>query len=42
MGDKWLAGAESAINDIMPYVIILVALALFLFARAMRAKGALR
>lgn len=37
-----LPGAESAINDIMPYVIILVALALFLFARAMRAKGVLR
>jgi hypothetical protein len=37
-----LPGAESAINDIMPFVIILVALALFLYARAMRAKGVLR
>ena len=37
-----LAGAEGAMNDIMPFVIILVALALFLYARAMRAKGVLR
>ena len=37
-----LAGAEGAMNAIMPYVIILVALALFLYARAMKAKGVLR
>jgi len=37
-----LAGAEGAMNDIMPYVIIVIALALFLYARAMRAKGLLR
>ena len=37
-----LAGAEGAINDIMPYVIIVIALALFLYARAMKAKGILR
>jgi hypothetical protein len=37
-----LAGAEGAMNTIMPYVIILVALALFLDARAMKAKGVLR
>jgi hypothetical protein len=37
-----LAGAEGAMNTIMPYVIILVALALFLYARAMKAKGVLR
>ena len=29
-------------NDIMPFVIILVALGLFLYARAMKAKGVLR
>jgi cyanate permease len=37
-----LPGAEGAMNDIMPFVIILVALALFLYARAMKAKGVLR
>lgn len=37
-----LAGAEGPMADIMPFVIILVALALFLYARAMTAKGVLR
>ena len=37
-----LAGMEGALVDAMPYIIIAVALALFLYARAMRAKGALR
>jgi hypothetical protein len=37
-----LAGAEGAMNAIMPYVIVIVALALFLYARAMKAKGVLR
>ena len=37
-----LAGMEGAMNDIMPFVIILVALGLFLYARAMKAKGLLR
>jgi hypothetical protein len=37
-----LAGAEGAMNDIMPFVIILIALALFLYARATRAKDVLR
>ena len=38
-----LAGMEdSAAAAIMPYVIIGVALALFLYARSMRAKGVLR
>ena len=37
-----LAGSEGAMNTIMPYVIIIVALALFLYARAMKAKGVLR
>jgi uncharacterized MnhB-related membrane protein len=37
-----LAGAEGVMNDVMPYVIILVALALFLYARAMKARGVLR
>ena len=37
-----LAGAEGAMNTIMPYVIIIVALALFLYARVMKAKGVLR
>ena len=37
-----LAGAEGAMNTIMPYVIIIVALAVFLYARAMKAKGVLR
>lgn len=36
-----LAGAEGPANDIMPYVIILIALGLFLYARAMKAKGVL-
>jgi hypothetical protein len=37
-----LAGAEGVVNDAMPYVIIGVALAQFLYARAMKAKGVLR
>ena len=37
-----LAGAEGVMNDVMPYVIIGVALAQFLYARAMKAKGVLR
>jgi len=35
-------GMEGAMADIMPFVIILVALALFFYARAMKAKGVLR
>ena len=37
-----LAGMEGAMADIMPYAIIGVALALFVYARAMRVKGVLR
>ncbi len=37
-----LAGVEGPMADIMPFVIILVALALFLYARAMKARGVLR
>ena len=37
-----LAGAEGPMFEIMPYVIIAVALALFLYARAMEGKGVLR
>jgi len=37
-----LAGAEGVVNDAMPYVIIGVALAQLLYARAMKAKGVLR
>lgn len=37
-----LPGAEGVGFDIMPFVIIAVALALFLYARAMQAKGLLR
>lgn len=38
-----LPGAEGdPMMDIMPYVIILIAVALFLYARAMRTKGVLR
>ena len=37
-----LAGMEGAMNDLMPFVIIVVALVLFLYARAMKAKGVLR
>lgn len=33
---------RESVNAIMPYVIIAVALALFLYARAMRARGVLR
>lgn len=37
-----LAGVEGPMADIMPFVIILVALALFLYARTMKARGVLR
>ena len=37
-----LAGADAAIYKIMPIVIILVALALLLYARAIEKKGVLR
>jgi len=36
------AGAEGPMFEIMPYVIIVVALLLFLYARAMEQKGVLR
>ena len=36
-----LAGATGAMFTVMPYVIILVAVGLFLYARAMAAKGVL-
>ena len=36
-----LAGAEGVMVEVMPFVIILIALALFLYARAMKAKGVL-
>ena len=37
-----LAGMEGPMAKLMPFVIILVALALFLYARAMEKKGVLR
>src|SRR6185503_16646809 len=37
-----LAGADDMFSRLMPYVIILVAVALFLYARAQAAKGILR
>ena len=37
-----LPGAEGPMFEIMPYVIILVALALFLYARAQQKNGVLR
>ena len=37
-----LAGADDMVSKIVPYVIILIALALFLYARAQAAKGVLR
>ena len=36
-----LPGAEGAMFEVMPFVIILIAVALFLYARAMRQKGVL-
>jgi hypothetical protein len=36
------AGAEGPMFEVMPYVIIVVALALFLYARAMEKRGILR
>ena len=37
-----LAGAEGVGGNVMPFVIIFVALALFLYARAMQRRGVLR
>ena len=37
-----LAGADDMVSKIMPYGIILIAVALFLYARAQAAKGVLR
>lgn len=37
-----LAGAEGAMFDVMPLVIIAIAAALVIYARAMRTKGVLR
>lgn len=37
-----LPGAEGPMFELMPYVIILVALGLFLYARAMERRGVLR
>jgi hypothetical protein len=37
-----LPGAEGPMFEVMPYVIILIAAALFLYARAMEKKGVLR
>jgi len=37
-----LPGAEGAMYEVMPYVIIAVAAALFLYARSMEKKGVLR
>lgn len=37
-----LPGAEGAMFDAMPFVIIAIAAALFVYARAMRARGVLR
>lgn len=37
-----IPGATGGMMEVMPYVIIAIALALFLYARAMRAKGVLR
>lgn len=42
LGAPPLPGAEGAAFTIMPLVIIAVALGLFLYARAMRARGVLR
>jgi hypothetical protein len=37
-----LAGAEGPMYAMMPYIIILIALGLFLYARAQRSSGVLR
>ena len=37
-----IPGATGGMMEVMPYVIIAIALGLFLYARAMRAKGVLR
>ncbi|WP_310468628.1 hypothetical protein [Sphingomonas sp.] len=42
LGAPPLAGAEDPMYQVMPYVIILIAAALFLYARAMEQRGVLR
>ena len=42
VGAPPMPGATGGMMEIMPFVIIAIALALFLYARAMRAKGVLR
>ncbi len=42
VGAPPVPGATGGMMEIMPYVIIVIALALFLYARAMRQKGVLR
>jgi hypothetical protein len=42
VGAPPVPGATGGMMEIMPYVIIAIALALFLYARAMRQKGVLR
>ena len=42
MGAPPLAGTDTTMNKIMPAIIILIALALFLYARAMQRTGLLR
>lgn len=42
VGAPQLAGAEGPIVEIMPFVIIAIAVALFLYARAIEKKGVLR
>jgi len=42
VGAPPLAGADKGISAIMPFIIIAVALALFLYARAMNQRGVLR
>jgi hypothetical protein len=37
-----LAGADDMMSKVIPYVIILIAIALFLYARAMEKKGVLK
>ena len=37
-----IAGMDGGANAVMPYVIIAIAVGLFLYARAMRKKGVLR
>lgn len=42
MNPAKVSGLDPTMNAVMPFVIIIVALALFLYARAMRARGVLR